>query len=120
MGAHALSVRTLVMSLIMQFCREMGLKWEGERASSLLGKRTRKARLIRVRSRVPEKKSANTLRTSEEMQSQKVEKKLGPKPSGPGLEPLFMHARAQTISSCLNGEERESGRGERVGYREER
>jgi hypothetical protein len=44
----------------------------------------------------------------------------GPKPSGPGLEPLFMRASSQTISSFQNWEERELGRGERVEYKEER
>jgi hypothetical protein len=56
------------------------------------------------------KKAENTCRTSTEIRSQKVEKKDGPKPSGPGLDCLFISVKAFLISSREKASLREDGR----------
>jgi hypothetical protein len=108
-------VRTFVISLRMQFWREMGLKSPGVLADSNFGRSTRKARLILVRSILRSKKLAKTSCTSAETVSQKVEKKLGPKPSGPGLAFLFMACRAVLMSLTEKGSTRVAGRALPVG-----
>jgi hypothetical protein len=50
--------------------------------------------------------------------SQKVEKKDGPKPPGPGLDNLFMPRKAFFISSGEKGLLRWPGRGEALPYKE--
>jgi hypothetical protein len=58
-----------------------------------------------VRSIEPSKKEENTARTSWETVVQKVSKKDGPKPSGPGLDCLFIVVKAVLTSSGVKGAE---------------
>jgi hypothetical protein len=115
MAAYSRVVSTLVMAFIMQFWREMGRNWDGWTAASIFGRSTRKARFILVRSMEPSKKDENTPRTSWETVSQKVAKKDGLKPSGPGLDSLFIVVSAFFISSGVKGALRLPGKGEVLG-----
>jgi hypothetical protein len=66
----------------------------------------------------PSKKEEKTSKTSGATVSQKVEKKDGPNPSGPGLDSLFMEAKASLISVWENGALRPAAIGGALGYRE--
>jgi hypothetical protein len=89
----------------------MGRNWEGWFADSTFGRRTRNARLILESSIYPSWKEQNRARMSGATVSQKVEKKEGPKSSGPGLDSLFMPRKASLISSAEKGLLRWAGRG---------
>ena len=113
-------MRHLVIILARQFWREIGRKSDGQRAASCLGKRTKYARLMRVKSIDPLWKSAKASTTSADMTPHKVEKKQGPKPSGPRMESLFIRERALAISLEEKASVRVEGRVLTVGYKSRR